>query len=380
MNDILQEKTVIAGPCSAESLEQIQATMRALHEQGIKIFRAGVWKPRTRPGGFEGYGEQALKWLYDARQEFPDMKLATEVAKPEHIDLCLKYGIDIIWIGARTTASPFAMQDLADLFVKDPHLSEKFDTIYVKNPVNPDIELWIGGIERLQRAGVKNVEAIHRGFCLYDNSVYRNVPTWQIPIDLKKRIPGIKVICDPSHIGGKRDLIAPLCQQAIALGLDGLMVECHCDPDKALTDAKQQILPESFGYILNSIKRPIDSTMVETELTSNDPSSIEEAISMMTSVNDPDGKLALKVLRDKIDKIDDNIIYGLAERLKVCRNIAKVKVAHRLPVFQDKRYNEVLNKFKVRAGSVGLDEDLAESIFNAIHEESVREQTEIIKS
>lgn len=380
MNDILQEKTVIAGPCSAESLEQIQATMRALHEQGIKIFRAGVWKPRTRPGGFEGYGEQALEWLYDARQEFPDMKLATEVAKPEHIDLCLKYGIDIIWIGARTTASPFAMQDIADLFVKDPHLSEKFDTIYVKNPVNPDIELWIGGIERLQRAGVKNVEAIHRGFCLYDNSVYRNVPTWQIPIDLKKRIPGIKVICDPSHIGGKRDLIAPLCQQAIALGLDGLMVECHCDPDKALTDAKQQILPESFGYILNTIKRPIDSTMVETELTSNDPSSIEEAISMMTSVNDPDGKLALKVLRDKIDKIDDNIIYGLAERLKVCRNIAKVKVAHRLPVFQDKRYNEVLNKFKVRAGSVGLDEDLAESIFNAIHEESVREQTEIIKS
>lgn len=380
MNDILEEKTIIAGPCSAESLEQIQATMSSLHEQGIKIFRAGVWKPRTRPGGFEGYGEQALKWLYEARQEFPDMKLATEVAKPEHIDLCIKYGIDIIWIGARTTASPFAMQDIADLFVKDPHLPEKFDTIYVKNPVNPDIELWIGAIERLQRAGVKNVEAIHRGFCLYDNSVYRNVPTWQIPIDLKKRIPGIKVICDPSHIGGKRDLIAPLCQQAMALGLDGLMVECHCDPDKALTDAKQQILPESFGYILNNIKRPIDSTMIETELASNDPSSIEEAISMMSGVNDPDGKGLLKVLRDKIDKIDDNIICSLAERLKVCRNIAKVKVAHGLPVYQDKRYLEVLNKFKVRAGSVGLDEDLAESIFNAIHEESVREQTEIIKS
>ena len=386
MNDlysIFNSKTIIAGPCSAESQEQILDTARKLYKQGVRIFRAGVWKPRTRPGHFEGYGEEALKWMAEIKKEMPDMKLATEVAKPEHIDLCIKYGIDIIWIGARTTASPFAMQDLADLFIKDPSLKDRFDTVYVKNPVNPDIELWIGAIERLQRAGVKNLAAIHRGFCLYDNKVYRNVPTWQIPIELIRRIPDIKIICDPSHMGGKRDLIAPLCQQAIALGFHGLMVECHCDPDNALTDAKQQIVPESLGFILRQIQdsiieedyyHPGDENKSNEELYKEGIEFLADGISKHINA-----EILLKIMRDKIDIIDDEIIYKLAERLRVCRHIAKVKKNANLPVFQDKRYNEVLNKFKAKAGSVGLNEELAMEIFNAIHEESVREQTEITK-
>ena len=360
--EILPDKIIIAGPCSAESQDQILCTVEKLYDQGIRIFRAGAWKPRTRPGGFEGYGEEALMWMAEAKKRFPDMKLATEIAKPEHVGLCIKYGIDIIWIGARTTASPFAMQDIADLFVKDHTLCDRFDTVYVKNPVNPDIELWVGAIERLKNAGVKNVNAIHRGFCLYDNKVYRNVPTWQIPIELKKRFPDMKIICDPSHMGGKRDLIAPLCQQAIALGFDGLMVECHCDPDKALTDAKQQIVPESLGFILRQIQDTHIEGMLDDQIIAN-----------------TNAQAYLRMLRDKIDLIDDDIIFMLADRLKVCRDIAKVKKNAKLPVYQDKRYNEVLSKFKAKAGSVGLNEDLATEIFNAIHEESVREQTEVLK-
>ena len=362
--DILEDKTIIAGPCSAESEEQVLCTAEKLHEQGIRIFRAGVWKPRTRPGSFEGYGEEALKWMAAVKTKFPDMKLATEVAKPEHISLCIKYGIDIIWIGARTSASPFAMQDLADLFIKDPSLSSRFECVYVKNPVNPDIDLWTGAIERLQLAGVKEIAAIHRGFCLYDNDVYRNTPTWQIPIDLKKRFPGMKMICDPSHMGGKRDLIAPLCKQAMSLGFDGLMIECHCNPDQALTDAKQQIPPDSLGFILSRIQDDEDLL----------------ALAKSPSLGQPDAKTILNGLRGKIDKIDDDIIYKLADRLKICRDIAKIKKTAGIPIFQDGRYKEVLNKFRVKAGSVGLDEGLAENIFNAIHEESVREQTDISKA
>jgi len=381
--EILPDKIIIAGPCSAESQEQILCTVEKLYDQGIRIFRAGAWKPRTRPGGFEGYGEEALMWMAEAKKRFPDMKLATEIAKPEHVGLCIKYGIDIIWIGARTTASPFAMQDIADLFVKDHTLCDRFDTVYVKNPVNPDIELWVGAIERLKIAGVKNVNAIHRGFCLYDNKVYRNVPTWQIPIELKKRFPDMKIICDPSHMGGKRDLIAPLCQQAIALGFDGLMVECHCDPDKALTDAKQQIVPESLGFILRQIhdSRIEDIFWKAEDVGKTNEELYQDGVDYIAGeiAKDVDRNIVLKILRDKIDLIDDEIIYKLADRLKVCRDIAKVKKNVNLPVYQDKRYNEVLSKFKAKAGSVGLNEDLATEIFNAIHEESVREQTEVLK-
>ena len=237
----LKRPFVIAGPCSAETEEQV---MKTVAEKGCHIFRAGVWKPRTKPGGFEGHGEPALKWMVQAKKE-TGMLMGTEVATPEHVELANKYDMDILWIGARTSANPFAMQALADAL-------QGYDKpILVKNPVNPDLELWIGALERLNAAGVKQLGAIHRGFSSYDKTIYRNLPMWQIPIELRRRIPDLPICCDPSHMGGKRELVAPLCQQAMDLGFDGLMVESHCDPDKAWSDAKQQVTPDVLDYILS---------------------------------------------------------------------------------------------------------------------------------
>ena len=225
---------VIAGPCSAETEEQVMTTATQLAEKGCYIFRAGVWKPRTKPGGFEGHGEPALQWMDQARKE-TKMLMGTEVATPEHVELAMKYNMDVLWIGARTSANPFAMQSLADA------LKGIDIPVLVKNPVNPDLELWIGAMERLNASGVKKIGAIHRGFSSYEKTIYRNLPMWQIPIELRRRIPDLPICCDPSHMGGKRELVAPLCQQAMDLGFDGLMVESHCDPDKAWSDAKQQV-------------------------------------------------------------------------------------------------------------------------------------------
>ena len=238
---------VIAGPCSAESEEQIMCTARELASKGCHNFRAGVWKPRTKPGGFEGHGEPALQWMKQVKEE-THMKVGTEVATPEHVELAMKYGMDILWIGARTSANPFAMQALADSMkgIEVP--------VLVKNPVNPDLELWIGALERLNAAGIKNLGVIHRGFSSYDKTIYRNLPMWQIPIELRRRIPELPIICDPSHMGGRRELVAPLCQQALDLGFDGLMVESHCDPDKAWSDAKQQVTPDVLDYILSILQ------------------------------------------------------------------------------------------------------------------------------
>lgn len=235
---------VIAGPCSAETEEQVMTTAKQLASKGCHIFRAGVWKPRTKPGGFEGNGEAALPWMKRVKEE-TGMLITTEVATPEHVEQALKYDIDILWVGARTTANPFAMQALAD------SLKGIDIPVIVKNPVNPDLELWIGAMERINQAGIKRIAAIHRGFSSYDKKIYRNLPMWQIPIELRRRIPDLPIICDPSHIGGKRELIAPLCQQAMDLGFDGLIVESHCDPDKAWSDAKQQVTPEVLDYILS---------------------------------------------------------------------------------------------------------------------------------
>lgn len=234
------------------------STARELARKGCHNFRAGVWKPRTKPGGFEGKGEEALRWMKQVKEE-TGMRVTTEVAKPEHVELCLKYGIDILWIGARTSANPFAMQDLAD------SLRGVDIPVFVKNPVNPDLELWIGAMERINQAGIKRIAAIHRGFSSYDQKIYRNLPMWQIPMELHRRIPGLPLICDPSHIGGRRDLIAPLCQQAMDLGFDGLIIESHCNPDAAWSDAKQQVAPDVLDYILvfwwsgMSILRPRES-------------------------------------------------------------------------------------------------------------------------
>ena len=263
-------------------------TAKQLAQKGCHMFRAGVWKPRTKPGGFEGHGEPALQWLKQVKEE-TGMLVTTEVATPAHVELAMKYGIDIMWVGARTSANPFAMQALADALrgIDIP--------VFVKNPVNPDLELWIGALERLNGAGIKKLAAIHRGFTSYDKTIYRNLPMWQIPIELRRRIPDLAIICDPSHIGGRRDLIAPLCQQAMDLGADGLIIESHCDPDKAWSDAKQQVTPDVLDYILSLLVIRDDTVTTE----------------------------GISQLRKQIDELDNQVMDVLAKRMRVCREIGQ---------------------------------------------------------
>ena len=334
---------VIAGPCSAESEEQVMTTAKQLAIKGCHMFRAGVWKPRTKPGGFEGHGEPALKWMAEVKQE-TGMLIGTEVATPEHVELAMKYGIDILWIGARTSANPFAMQQLADS-MKGLEIP-----VFVKNPVNPDLELWIGALERINQAGIKKLAAIHRGFSSFDKSMYRNAPMWQIPIELRRRIPSLPIVCDPSHMGGKRELIAPLSQQALDLGFDGLMIESHCDPDKAWSDAKQQVTPEVCDYIVGM-------------LIARDGSLSTEGISL---------------LRHQIDKIDNDIMDLLAKRMRVCREIGEYKKEHNIQVLQTGRYNEILDKRGVQGSLTGMSPEFVKQVFEHIHEESVRQQLEIV--
>ena len=334
---------VIAGPCSAESEEQVMTTAKQLASKGCHNFRAGVWKPRTKPGGFEGHGEKALPWLQRVQKE-TGMLVATEVATPEHVELAMKYGIDILWIGARTTANPFAMQALADALrgCKNP--------VFVKNPVNPDLGLWIGALERLNQAGVTHLGAIHRGFSSYDKKIYRNLPMWQIPIELRRRIPDMPIICDPSHIGGKRELVAPLCQQALDLGADGLIVESHCDPDKAWSDASQQVTPDVLDYILSLLV--IRDETVTTE--------------------------GIHELRKQIDELDNQLMNLLAQRMRVCREIGQYKKEHNMTVLQHVRYSEILDKRGAQGALCGMGADFVKKIFESVHEESVRQQMEII--
>ena len=334
---------VIAGPCSAETEEQVMTTARQLASEGCHMFRAGVWKPRTKPGGFEGNGEVALPWLRQVKEE-TGMLVATEVATPEHVELALKYGVDILWVGARTTANPFAVQALAD------SLRGIDVPVFVKNPVNPDLELWIGAMERINQAGVKRMAAIHRGFSSYDKKIYRNMPMWQIAIELHRRIPDLPIICDPSHIGGRRELIAPLCQQAMDLGFDGLIVESHCDPDKAWSDAKQQVTPDVLNYILSLL-------VVRSETFST------EGISQ---------------LRSQIDELDNQLMELLAKRMRICREIGQYKKEHNMTILQAARYNEILEKRGAQGTLCGMGSDFVIKVFENIHEESVRQQMEII--
>ena len=335
--------TVIAGPCSAETEEQVITTARQLAGRGCHIFRAGVWKPRTKPGGFEGNGVAALPWLQRVKEE-THMMVATEVATPEHVELALKYGVDVFWIGARTSANPFAMQAIAD------SMKGTDVPVLVKNPVNPDLELWIGAMERLNQAGIKRIAAIHRGFSSYDKKIYRNLPMWQIPIELRRRVPDLPLFCDPSHIGGKRELVAPLCQQAMDLGMNGLIVECHCDPDKAWSDAKQQVTPDILAYILSL-------------LVLRDEKVTTEGISLM---------------RKQIDELDNQLMELLAKRMKVCREIGEYKKEHNMTVLQTSRYNEILNKRGAQGSLWGMAPDFIKTVFEAVHEESVRQQMDII--
>lgn len=335
---------VIAGPCSAESEEQLMTTAKELAAKGCHMFRAGVWKPRTKPGGFEGHGEPALKWMKQVKQE-TGMLIGTEVATPEHVQLAMNYGMDILWIGARTAANPFAMQQLADSM-------HGLDVpVLVKNPVNPDLELWIGALERINQAGIKKLGVIHRGFSAFDKSMYRNAPMWQIPIELRRRIPELPIFCDPSHMGGRRELIAPLSQQALDLGMDGLMIESHCDPDKAWSDAKQQLTPEVCDYVISL-------------LVSRDKTFTTEGI---------------KQLRQQIDVIDNELMELLAKRMRVCREIGQYKKEHNIQVLQTTRYNEILDKRGAQGSLLGMSDAFAKQVFEHIHEESVRQQLEIVK-
>lgn len=334
---------LIAGPCSAETEEQVMTTAKALAANGVKIMRAGIWKPRTKPGGFEGIGTVGLSWLKQVKKE-TGMYIATEVATQKHVYEALKYGIDMLWIGARTTANPFAVQEIAEA------LQGVDIPVLVKNPVNPDLELWIGALERLSAVGLTKLGAIHRGFSSYDKSVYRNMPQWHISIELKRRFPDLPIICDPSHIGGKRDLIQPLSQQAMDLGFEGLIIETHCDPEKAWSDAAQQVTP-------NVLKDIIDNLIIrETVCTTED----------------------LSQLRRQIDQLDQSLLELLSKRMRVSKEIGTFKKEHDMAIVQTDRYDDILRRRIAEATDMGMNPEFMRVILEAIHEESVRVQLDIL--
>lgn len=342
----LSKPIIISGPCSAETEDQVLETANQLARKGVKILRAGIWKPRTKPGGFEGVGVPGLAWLNKARQE-TGMKISTEVANRSHVEAAIEYDLDLLWIGARTSANPFAMQEIADALRE----SGKDIPVLVKNPVNPDLELWIGALERLYNAGIKRLGVIHRGFSTYGEHIYRNHPQWRIPLELRIRYPQIPIICDPSHIGGKRELIASLSQQALDMGFDGLIIESHCNPDCAWSDKNQQITPEVLSVILDNL------------VYRDAPAPAE----------------SLMQLRRQIDQLDNELIEVLAKRMNISREIGTYKRDHNMPVVQPNRYGDIMNTRILAAKSMGIGEEFMRSVLSAIHEESVRLQVEINK-
>jgi chorismate mutase len=342
----IEKPLIISGPCSAETEEQVLETARQLKKIGVNIYRAGIWKPRTKPGSFEGVGSEALQWLKKVKEE-TGMLVCTEVANVKHVHEALQAGVDILWIGARTTANPFAIQEIADA------LQTVNIPVLIKNPVNPDIDLWEGAIERIYKAGIRRIGAIHRGFSSYEHSIYRNIPQWQLAIDIQRRVPNLLMINDPSHIGGKRELIQPISQKAMDLNFDGLMIESHINPDKAWSDAKQQITPETLNLILNSI-------------VIRDP--LPEGAFLDTLEN----------LRHKIDKIDDELMALLQERMKVSVEIGKYKKENNITILQQGRWNSLLKNHKIKGRKWNLTEEFVSKIYKAIHQESINKQTDVM--
>jgi chorismate mutase len=341
---------LISGPCSLESEEQTMATARELaKDKRVFVYRGGIWKPRTRPGSFEGMGSIALEWLKRVKEE-TGLLIGTEVANALHVEECLKAGIDVMWIGARSTASPFVVQEIADV------LKGTDQIIMVKNPVNPDVQLWIGALERLSQAGLKNLVAIHRGFTPFGESKYRNYPNWKTVIELRQLMPNIPIICDPSHISGKREYLFEISQKAFDLGLDGLMLESHIDPSCALSDKDQQVTPAELGKILDKL------------------------VIKYTNSNDPHFENMLDTLRSRIDGIDHEIIEILASRMEIVKQIANYKKENKVTALQINRWTQLLEDRLKTARKLNLDETFIKIVFQLIHEDSVRQQTEIMDS
>lgn len=342
-----QRPLLVAGPCSAESEEQVMRTAENLKPLGVNVFRAGIWKPRTHPNTFEGVGTPGLKWLQRVKDEL-GMKVATEVAGEKHVLDCLEYGVDMVWIGARTTASPFLVQEIADA------LKGKDIPVLVKNPVNPDIDLWIGALERLNQAGIRKLGVVHRGFSSTEKIPYRNSPGWQLAVELRTRYPELPFFADPSHMGGDKKYLHEISQRALDLGLDGLMVETHCDPSCAMSDARQQITPEEFGRLISGL------------------------IVRQNDTDSPDYKENIDQLRAQIDVIDENLLSLLNARMNLSRSIGLYKKAHNISILQTSRWESILSQMIEKAKAYGLPEEFVTEIFNAIHEESVQQQNRIL--
>lgn len=343
----LDHPLVIAGPCSAETEEQVLKIAHQLKDTDATVLRAGIWKPRTRPGNFEGVGALGLKWLQKAKQE-TGMLTTTEVANPNHVELALKYDVDILWIGARTTVSPFIIQEIADALKG----SEK--VVLVKNPVNPDLSLWLGAVERLYTNDIKNLGVIHRGFSTYEKTRYRNNPEWQIPIDLQTKFPDLPLILDPSHIAGNRTSIFDLCQTALDLNYDGLMVETHHDPDNAWSDAAQQITPSTLVKFMEDLK-------IRKEISESE-----------------EFQSKLKGLRAMIDIADTQLLDVLSRRMKISDEIGKAKKTQNVAILQSNRWNEILEKMTREGEQNGLSEEFVMRLFKAIHQESIAHQKKVI--
>lgn len=339
---------LIAGPCSAETEEQVIQTATRLFRTGkVDVLRAGIWKPRTRPGAFEGIGTKGLPWLQKAK-ELTGLPVAVEVAKASHVELCLEFGIDILWIGARTTVNPFAVQEIADA------LKGVDIPVLLKNPINPDLALWLGGMERLQNAGLTRLGAIHRGFSSAGEKIYRNRPQWQIAIDFKTAMPELPMINDPSHITGRRDMLFKVAQKAMDLNFDGLIIESHINPDAAWSDAAQQITPEVYGQLISDLV-----------IRDNDPKDLKE-------------KTKLDRMRKEIDMIDEEIMNILASRMKIAREIGLYKKENNMTILQSERWKEVLQKYIDRGSQSGLGADFITKVIKSIHDESIEQQEKIM--
>lgn len=355
MKELMQEKwnkrpLIISGPCSAETEEQMLGTATRLAQTGkVDVLRAGIWKPRTKPGMFEGNGIVALPWLAKAKK-ITGLPITVEVATAKHVEDALKFGVDMLWIGARTTVNPFSVQEVADALrgVDIP--------VLIKNPINPDLELWSGGIERLQKVGVKQVGMIHRGFSSYGNTEFRNAPMWHLPIEMKRRFADMPLICDPSHICGNRSMLQSVAQKSIDLDFDGLMLESHIDPDNAWSDAKQQVTPERLLELLNDLVWRYESTTEQEFIT------------------------ALTTLREQINQVDDELLTLLGQRMKLSDKIGEYKKNNNITILQTNRWNEILERAYKKGDALGLTKEFITKYYDAVHLESINHQNKIMNS